>query len=144
MSRSLLIVVGRPRRISRLTGCADDRGQPSLPALCRGRPAGSRSAFVGSTFDSLRLHKMEPKGGIELSSAEADDLRGTAVPSSVQPLIVCVSIKWSRRAELNRRPTHYECVALPLSYSGKLLRRDCRRGVKSSRRNVSVNRFNEG
>ncbi len=24
----------------------------------------------------------------------------------------------SRWADLNRRPTHYECVALPLSYSG--------------------------
>jgi hypothetical protein len=25
---------------------------------------------------------------------------------------------WCRRRELNPRPTHYECVALPLSYSG--------------------------
>ena len=27
---------------------------------------------------------------------------------------------WSLRRELNSRPTHYECVALPLSYSGRL------------------------
>lgn len=26
----------------------------------------------------------------------------------------------SRRGELNPRPTHYECVALPLSYSGAI------------------------
>ena len=25
---------------------------------------------------------------------------------------------WCRRRELNPRPTHYECVALPLSYCG--------------------------
>jgi hypothetical protein len=25
---------------------------------------------------------------------------------------------WSQRAELNRRPTDYESVALPLSYAG--------------------------
>ncbi len=25
---------------------------------------------------------------------------------------------WSRRRDLNPRPTHYECVALPLSYPG--------------------------
>ncbi len=25
---------------------------------------------------------------------------------------------WSRREELNLQPTHYECVALPLSYAG--------------------------
>jgi hypothetical protein len=27
--------------------------------------------------------------------------------------------QWSRRRDLNPRPTHYECVALPLSYPGK-------------------------
>ena len=27
---------------------------------------------------------------------------------------------WSRREELNLQPTHYECVALPLSYAGSL------------------------
>ena len=27
-------------------------------------------------------------------------------------------IIWSQRAELNRRPTDYESVALPLSYAG--------------------------
>jgi hypothetical protein len=27
---------------------------------------------------------------------------------------------WSQRAELNRRPTDYESVALPLSYAGFL------------------------
>ena len=27
--------------------------------------------------------------------------------------------KWSPRRELNPRPTHYECVALPLSHSGE-------------------------
>ncbi len=26
--------------------------------------------------------------------------------------------EWSRWPDLNWRPTHYECVALPLSYSG--------------------------
>ena len=26
--------------------------------------------------------------------------------------------EWSRRSELNRRPTDYESVALPLSYAG--------------------------
>ena len=25
---------------------------------------------------------------------------------------------WCRREDLNPRPTHYECVALPLSYVG--------------------------
>jgi hypothetical protein len=28
---------------------------------------------------------------------------------------------WSQRAELNRRPTDYESVALPLSYAGIFL-----------------------
>jgi hypothetical protein len=27
--------------------------------------------------------------------------------------------QWSRRRDLNPRPTHYECVALPLSYPGR-------------------------
>jgi hypothetical protein len=32
--------------------------------------------------------------------------------------------KWSRRPGLNRRPAHYECAALPLSYFGVLWNRD--------------------
>jgi hypothetical protein len=31
-----------------------------------------------------------------------------------------IEFKWSRRSELNRRPTDYESVALPLSYAGRL------------------------
>ena len=34
------------------------------------------------------------------------------------PFLVTPYIYWSQRAELNRRPTDYESVALPLSYAG--------------------------
>lgn len=48
---------------------------------------------------------IEPKGGIELFSAEADNLRGFAVPSSVQPFSVCVSIYMEPKGGIEP-PTH--------------------------------------
>ena len=55
-----------------------------------------------------------------------------------RPFRIARLLLWSPRPELNWRPTHYECVALPLSYSGICLRarRVARRLVdsKSARR----------
>ncbi len=41
------------------------------------------------------------------------------VPSCREPCHYYVF--WSRRSDLNRRPAHYECAALPLSHVGILI-----------------------
>ena len=47
-----------------------------------------------------------------------------------------IQLVWSPESESNRRPTHYECVALPTELSGRAAsaRRDVIGGVGSSRR----------
>lgn len=40
--------------------------------------------------------------------------------------------KWCRRRDLNPRPTHYECVALPLSYAGPRMKNGRKLGLRRS------------
>lgn len=50
----------------------------------------------------------------------ASPCRSTPPKRTRQPQTFCVTIgiDWCRKRDLNPRPTHYECVALPLSYCG--------------------------
>ena len=77
---------------------------------------GATSVARSPVNEDEDLHANEEARRRNKPSQSRSDLRGSAV----------FQRRWSRRWDLNPRPTRYECVALPLSYSGLLAERSVR------------------
>ncbi len=80
----------------------------------------SAFVFVGLAY-LMTTKAMQPRtvamALIMASRRRARLLRGGSL-SSILGWIMANTRWWSRRRDLNPRPSHYECDALPLSYSG--------------------------
>ena len=71
--------------------------------------------FVDAALDDVRRAQA-------LEARELDRSPGGRHRLLVERLTAVSHCKdWSRREDLNPQPTHYECVALPLSYAGSPL-----------------------
>ena len=109
-----------------LARTVDRLGCQALAAATRHQPW-SNHVPVGEIFkyplaQSPSLIKSWSEGLIDRMFVSLR-IRREFLAERAPPLPMCpgwTQCKWCRRRDLNPRPTHYECVALPLSYCGFL------------------------